>query len=79
MHIYTFNYLCMYVVVCMHAYSHIYASVNVLMCVPACLCVPKCIPTYACVHACVDCSTSLPHSAQEASVVILTFISFPIK
>lgn len=52
----------------MRVHSHIYAFVDVLTCVSA-LCVPMCILTYMCVHACVDCSASFTHSAQEALVV----------
>lgn len=50
-------------------------------CARVCACMsvlPKYIPTYTCMHAHIDCSASLPHSAQDASEVTLAFISFPI-
>lgn len=61
--------------VCKWLCAHMYVHTHICVCAHVCACMPVCthvhilISTH--VHAYVDCSISLPHSAQGTSVVTL--------
>lgn len=67
--------------VCKWLCAHMYVHTHICVCAHVCACMPVCthvhILIYTHVHACVDCSISLPHSAQGTLAVTLASSFFP--